>query len=445
MYRTVRISEFLHRKRVHQPIEPSVEYALVTVKLHHKGVILREKKLGSLIKSTMSRISKGDFILSGIDARNGAFGIVPNELDGAVVTNDFWYFEIDEKIIKRDFFYWLTSTPLFLDACIKSSRGETQRIRLQKDLFFNFELELPAIEEQEIFLERAQIVDELGSNLLSELDLQSTYLTQLRQTILQEAIEGKLTAEWRAHHPIQPGNPEFEAAALLSQIKAEKQRLNRKEKPLPPIREEEMPFELPEGWVWCRLGEIIKESPKNGYSPKPSSSETGTKSLKLGATTTGRFVPSEIKYIDEIIPEDSHYWLEPGDILIQRSNSLDHVGVSAIFNGTSYEFIYPDLMMKIMPVCEIKSPFMHKVLSSPFVRQYYRDNAKGVQKSMPKINQGIVNNTLFSLPPLAEQRTIVERVDRLLAMVDALAAQVTERKSQAEALMQAVLREAFTG
>ena len=76
------------------------KYKLVTVKLNHKGIVLREEKLGSLIKSKMYEVKEGDFILSGIDARNGAFGIVPKELDGAIVTNDFWYFDIDKNIVE---------------------------------------------------------------------------------------------------------------------------------------------------------------------------------------------------------------------------------------------------------------------------------------------------------------------------------------------------------
>lgn len=64
---------------------------------------------------------------------------------------------------------------------------------------------------------------------------------------------------------------------------------------------------------------------------------------------------------------------------------------------------------------------------------------------MPKINQGVVSNTLFPLPPLAEQAAIDEHIELLLALVEEMNVQVTERKAQADALMQAVLREAFEG
>ncbi len=120
------IGDFLKRIKRSIKIDPEQHYKLVTVKLYHKGVTLREIKSGSLIESNMYEVKAGDFILSGIDARNGAFGIVPKELDGAVVTNDFWYFEIDESIISKYLFLELTATSWFDDICKKGSDGTTQ-------------------------------------------------------------------------------------------------------------------------------------------------------------------------------------------------------------------------------------------------------------------------------------------------------------------------------
>ena len=121
------IGDFL--KRIKRPIQliDDQEYKLVTIKMNHNGVVLREHKKGALIKSKMYEVKKGDFILSGIDARNGAFGIVPPELDGAIVTNDFWYFKIDENIISKRLFLELTATTWFDEICTRGSDGTTQR------------------------------------------------------------------------------------------------------------------------------------------------------------------------------------------------------------------------------------------------------------------------------------------------------------------------------
>ena len=128
----VPIGDFLHRIKRPITLEGNKKYKLVTIKMKHKGVVLRQEKLGTEIKSKMYEVKMGDFILSGIDARNGAFGIVPPELEGAIVTNDFWYFNIDEAIVEKQFFLELTATQWFDEICRKGSDGTTQRIRLQK-------------------------------------------------------------------------------------------------------------------------------------------------------------------------------------------------------------------------------------------------------------------------------------------------------------------------
>ncbi|MCA6597846.1 MAG: restriction endonuclease subunit S [Pseudanabaena sp. M046S1SP1A06QC] len=310
------------------------------------------------------------------------------------------------------------------------------------------EIPLPPINEQKDFIVFFNKLQKFNDELVREFDKQENYVSQLKQAILQEAIAGQLTAEWRTQNPMQKGNPDTDAAALLAKIKAEKQQLIadgklKKEKPLAEIAIDEIPFSIPDSWVWCRLGDIIKESPKNGYSPKAVSHPTNIKTLKLGATTSGKFNPDECKYIDEYIAPDSFLWLKKNDILIQRSNSLDYVGVSAIYDREDNQFIYPDLMMKIQMMQNVSIKFSYLLLSSQMTREYYRSLAKGAQKSMPKINQGVVLNTQFPLPPLAEQKAIVEKVDRLMNIIDQLEQQIKHRKQLAEDLMQTVLREAF--
>lgn len=155
-------------------------------------MVLREEKSGQDIKSNMYHVNVGDFVLSGIDARNGAFGIVPKELDGAVVTNDFWCLEPKKSLLRKDFFLFLTSTKFFDYICNQCSDGTTQRIRLQKDKFYDFEIALPPLEEQEDLVKslvhRKKLNEEISTELTHQLDLGK----QLRQALLREAMQGKL-------------------------------------------------------------------------------------------------------------------------------------------------------------------------------------------------------------------------------------------------------------
>ncbi|MHC1565510.1 MAG: hypothetical protein ACXQS6_04230 [Candidatus Syntropharchaeales archaeon] len=101
-WQRVKLGEALRFSRETAEIDPLMTYKQVTVKLHHKGVVLREEKMGQQIKSKQYLAKTGQFIISRIDARNGAMGLVPTELDGAIVTNDFLLYDIDEtKLFSR--------------------------------------------------------------------------------------------------------------------------------------------------------------------------------------------------------------------------------------------------------------------------------------------------------------------------------------------------------
>ncbi len=444
-WKTVRLGDFLHRQKQPIQLDADKDYALVTIRTKHKGVRLREMKKGGQIGSKMYQIKKGQFILSGIDARHGAFGIVPDELDGAIVTNDFWYFDVDESVVKRDFFYWLTTTPIFLDACIKSSKGETQRVRLQKDAFYNFEFNFPPVAKQTFRLKHLQTIDNSMMALSNEQSHQKTYLTKLRQAILQEAIEGQLTADWRVKNPVCLGDPNTDTAALLATIKAEKQALIadgkiKKEKPLSPINPDDVPFALPDGWVWVRLGEVII-SAKDGPHFSPQYSEKGIPFISTRNISVNGIDFTTAKYISEELHLEISKRCKPkkGDVLYTKGGTT---GV-AVVNSTDVEFNV------WVHVAVLKKP---QVMYEYYIQHVL--NSLHCYKQSQILTHGIGNQDLgltrmvlitLPLPPLAEQQAIVERVDRLLNHINALEQQVTERKHHAEQLMQAVLKEAFSG
>ena len=200
-----------------------------------------------------------------------------------------------------------------------------------------------------------------------------------------------------------------------------------------------------ESWDTCTIGQVLNGKPRNGYSPQAADYETPIRSLTLSATTTGKFLAQHSKFIDEAIPEDSYLWLEPGDILIQRANSLEHVGVSAIFDGDAKQFIYPDLMMRCRPNERIKSKYLFYALSAESTRDYFRKNATGTAGNMPKINQQTVMSAPLLLPPMDEQAEIVRRVEALFALADRIEARATAARTQAQRLTPLVLSKAFRG
>ena len=195
---------------------------------------------------------------------------------------------------RKDFLFWFFRAHRYY--FIDVSRGGAQP-NISQTVINNTEIPIISTQEQGMITEFLSLVEEkkeINFSLIpkeihttvkitfnyftSVLELekenanQNSYLKQLRQSILQEAIEGKLTAEWRKQNPVRKGDP-ADAVALLEKIKQEKKKLIaegkiKNEKPLAPVKSEEVPFELPEGWVWCRLGEIA--SIVRGGSPRPA-------------------------------------------------------------------------------------------------------------------------------------------------------------------------------
>lgn len=145
----VRLGDVLRRSKEAIEISPAHEYREVTVKLWGKGVELRGIRSGSEISQERRHIARaGQFILSRIDARNGAMGIVPPDLGGAILSNDFPVFEIDRSRLEPGFLGWLARTRRFVERCHEASEGTTNRVRLKEDRFLAIPIPLPPLEEQ---------------------------------------------------------------------------------------------------------------------------------------------------------------------------------------------------------------------------------------------------------------------------------------------------------
>lgn len=148
-YPLVEIGTFLKRNKTVVDIEDDKEYKRVTIKVNNGGVFLRDIVKGKNIGTKKQFIiSEGQFLLSKIDARNGAFGVVPHEVDGAVITGNFWAFDVDYSIINPYFLSLITTTSEFIGFSDNSSNGTTNRHYLQENLFLAQKIPLPPLTEQ---------------------------------------------------------------------------------------------------------------------------------------------------------------------------------------------------------------------------------------------------------------------------------------------------------
>ena len=277
-----------------------------------------------------------------------------------------------------------------------------------------------------------------SQEVLSEFDSQKNLLIQLKQSILQEAIQGKLTKNWRNK------NKKTEPASeLLKRIKAEKAQLIKdkkikKEKPLPAIVKEDIPFELPRGWVWCRLGEIYSTS--SGGTPSRSNSEFWDGNIiwyKSGELNDGYLSKPAKEKITELGLKNSSTSLFPkGTLLIAMygatAGKLAILDIEATTNQAVCGF-YQNLNVKT------------EYLFNYFSANRYKMIEESWGMSQPNISQTYLKNFVFALPSFEEQKEIVKIVEQLMAQCQQLEQEITESKGNAQMLMQAVLKEAFEG
>jgi type I restriction enzyme ecoAI specificity protein len=258
---------------------------------------------------------------------------------------------------------------------------------------------------------------------------------QIGQTILDLAIRGELVPQDPTDEP---------ASVLLERIRTEKEqfikdkKLKRDKKDNEPI--DEVPFELPEGWEWCRLKEITTEL-KYGTSEK-SSLEGKIPVLRMGnITTNGTIDYSNIVFSsnEEDIKE---FLLTKGNLVFNRTNSSDLVGKTAIYRG-EMPAIFAGYLIKIA-LLRVNPEYTNLVMNSSYYRKWcYSVKSDAVNQS--NINAEKLSNLLIPLPPLAEQHRIAPKVEQLLAIVDTIEQLQEELKALVKQTKNQVLNYAIAG
>jgi type I restriction enzyme S subunit len=206
-----------------------------------------------------------------------------------------------------------------------------------------------------------------------------------------------------------------------------------------------VPFELPVGWVWSRLGEIC-DSITYGTSEKCSyESSKNAKVLRIPNVSSGSINDEDLKFTQLSEKSLLELSLNHGDILTIRSNgSPEIVGTMAFVTKDFESYCFAGYLIRLRFFNPIIGQFISKLSKAKFIRCQIEDPLR-TTVGINNINTQELSNLIFPLPPIAEQQAIVDRVEKLFSMVDELEKQVSERKVQSEQLMQAVLREAFEG
>ena len=387
-----------------------VNKGIDTIKVYEqKNVIKKNKNIGSYYitkeyfdaKMQGFEVHSGDILVS-CAGTIGETYILPEDIEQGIINQALMRIRLSELVYAP---YFL----LYFDYVLKeNAKADSNGSAIKNIPPFNilkkYAFALPPLPEQQRIVARVEAlmkeIDELEQTEKELEAIKAAFPADMKASLLQAAMQGKLT-EQKAE--------DGDARGLLLAIREEKEKLVKekkikKEKPLTPITDEEIPFDIPENWVWCRLGDCIKllsgqdlTPDKYNASGKGTIYITGASNIENGRITVNRWTefPRAIAH--------------KGELLITCKGTI---GEMCFLNIDKVHIARQIMSIKEILV-DIK--YVHIFLLS------YVNTLKGNAKSMiPGIDRKNVLNALFPLPPLSEQQRIVEKLDQLLPLCDSL-------------------------
>lgn len=425
----VPLSEVLTHRKEFIMIKEAEFYKRVRIKLHRQGMVIRDEVKGHEIKTKRQQVCRANqFLVAEIDAKVGGYGIVPEKLAGAIVSSHYFLFDIDLQKVDLKYFKLCIETQEFFSQI--KAEGSTNYASIRPKDVLALKIPLPSLPEQKKIAEKLTKIKESKAEFNALQEEKLTLIVKLRQSILQSAVQGTLVHQDPQDEP---------ASELLKKIKAEKEKLIKegklkKQKPLLYINEEEKPYALPNGWEWVRLGEIGRIV----GGGTPSTAEPGFFTEKgIPWLTPADLYNLKEKYISkgrrditEMGLRNSSVQLMPeGTVLFSSRAPIGYVAISKNEITTNQGF------KSCIPFMGVISDYIYYYFKA--TREQINKDASGT--TFNEVSGEDVKNLPFPLPPLAEQKRIVEKVDKLMAYCDELEKQVTENQVNNERLISNLL------
>ena len=323
------------------------------------------------------------------------------------------------------------------DEIVRNTKAGTSKEAIGLGSFGKYELPYFDIDTQIEIKNQFVNSEKLKSSLTTELNEQVCLVKKLRQQLLQDAVQGKLVEQNKTDEP---------ASELLKKIKTEKQKLIaakklKKEKELPPIKPSDIPFEIPENWIWCR-GEIVASyiDPQPSHRTPPESQDGVPYIAMSDIKKDGSLDFNSARKVSKSTLEEhkNRYKLQDGDFIFGKIGTIGKpVKLPNPFNYTlsaNVILIQPERRI-------INQDYLFYFLSSPAAEKNLIENKSTM--SYPVFGMGKARNMPIPLPPLAEQIRIVQKLDELMQYCNELEASIKQSESQNKKLLQQVLREAL--
>lgn len=377
----------------------------------YSGVIAPESRTWGDVRTNYSRFANGDVIIAKITPcfQNRKSAVVHALENGIGAGTTELHVIRPLNGLSRRFVFWLVKSSYLIDSLVPLMTGTAGQKRVPLTALKNLPFPLPPLAEQERIVAKLDklmpLIDQLAELEREREDLDRAFFTALEAAILQAATEGKLTRQ----RP-EDGN----AADLLSRIAEEKTTLVKagklkKPKPLPPVTEDEQPFEIPDNWAWTRLGEVGNW--RSGATPNRSDTRYfggATPWVKSGEVEQDWITETDEYLTVEALAEYSLPLIPPDSVLVAmygaNAGEVGLLGVEAVTNQA------------------VVAGTLYVDMSSRYVRRYVQSSRRRLESltsgaAQPNLSGIKVKNSPLPLPPLAEQVRIAAKLDAVLPLV----------------------------
>ncbi len=379
-----------------------------------------EKKWGE-IKKGFTHFSNGDIGVAKITPcfQNRKSVIFRNLINGVGAgTTELSIVRVVNETLLREYLLWFFKSEHFISNGIKSFTGTAGQQRIHKDYLSECPISLPPLAEQKRIVAKIEellpLIDRYEQAWTKLEAFNKRFPGDMQKSLLQLAIQGKLV----------PQRPEEGTGEeLYQQIQAKKAKLIKdgkikKEKPLPEITEDKVPFEIPESWKWVHLGAVINMLSGFAFKSEDFLANGKYRLLRGINLGVGNIRWDETVYVDTINEIQDGFRVRRGDILLGLDRPWISEGIRvAVFNEEE-DVLLVQRVLRIRETAAITKEYIVMLLMSDYFRHSVESQTTGI--SVPHISPNQVASFVIPLPPLAEQKRIVAKLNELLPLCERL-------------------------
>ena len=388
----VSLGEVVKHRKEFIVVDDLKEYKRCRVQSYAKGVVERDTIPGSLIKTKKQQVCRtGEFLVAEIDAKVGGYGIVPEELDKAIVSSHYFLFGVNEDKLNRRFLDCFIRTPFFSDQV--TAQGSTNYAAIRPSHVLNYKIPLPPLNEQKRIVAK---VDELATKIEEAKGLRDNSGKEIQ----------------------------FVIESLLKNIISKNQ----------PNK----------SWAFDTLDKFAEVNPsrRNKLNLQPNDKVTFVPMAAVDAET-GTISQPQIRNYFEVAK--GFTWFTEGDVIFARITPCMENGKAALANGLINQTGFGSTEFHVLrPGPQITEKWLHCIVRQNNFREDAASHFKGTA-GQQRVPESFFFQKQIAVPPLDEQQQIVKYLDELQTKIDSLKKLQAETEKELNALLPSILDKAFKG